>query len=290
MTRQTPYAAADGLVRVYPAAAEARGAGLVWAHGGGFVAGDLDMPEADWVSRAFAERGVTVVSVDYRLVTDGGEHRFPAGSDDLLAAWSWALEHAEELGVDARRLVLGGASAGANLVTGAVLRLLGHAPSTDDRPLPTGVFLAYPTLLAAQAAPDAALRALLDASPEADHFGPDAVRTMYERYLGTPIEDAPLTAVPGLATAEQLTGFPPTIVVNDEIDELRISGEAFARTLAAAGVPVDTSTALGVQHGHLNRPELPEAAATIDRVTAWIEQTIRPEASARPGASHQTTT
>ena len=64
-----PYSAAGGLVRVYPPSTGmiSNGAGLVWAHGGGFAGGDLDMPEADWVSRALAARGITVVSVDYAL-------------------------------------------------------------------------------------------------------------------------------------------------------------------------------------------------------------------------------
>ena len=53
-------------VRLYRPASAA-GVGLVWAHGGGFAAGDLDMPEADGVARGLAERGITVVSVDYRL-------------------------------------------------------------------------------------------------------------------------------------------------------------------------------------------------------------------------------
>ena len=61
--------------------------------------------------------------------------------------------------------------------------------------------LAYPTLLAVQPAPDAALRAALDAQPEADSFGPEAVRGMYENYLGGPIDDAPLAAIPGTRDA-----------------------------------------------------------------------------------------
>ena len=46
-----PFAAADGLVRVYPAQGSATGDLVVWTHGGGFQWGDLDMPEADWVAR-----------------------------------------------------------------------------------------------------------------------------------------------------------------------------------------------------------------------------------------------
>lgn len=268
-----PYRAADGLVRVYPAGPDTgvpTGTGLVWAHGGAFVAGDLDMPEADWVARTLAARGIAVVSIDYRLVTDDGDHVFPAASDDVLAAWSWTLDHADELGIEPAHLFLGGASAGANLVTGAVLRLLGHAPAAVGPALPAGLFLAYPTLMAIQPEADASLRALLDADPEADRFGRAAVLGMYERYLGAPVDAAPLTAIPGLAEPADLVGFPPTIIVNDETDELRVSGEAFAATLAAAGVSVQVSTEPGTEHGHLNQPDTPAARSTIDRIAAWF--------------------
>ena len=295
MTQQAPYPGADGLVRVYPAdAAAARPtAALVWVHGGGFAAGDLEMPESDWVGRAFAGRGVTVVSIDYRLAIGGSGH-YPAGSDDILTAWRWTLAHADELGIDRSRLIMGGASAGANLVTGAVLRLLGHraypdtaggapapgatpevaqetrAPSAASTPLPAGVFLAYPTLLAVQPAPDAALRAMLDANPIADRFGPEVVRAMYENYLGGPVDGAPLPAVPGLATSDDLAGFPPVLMVNGEADELRVSGEVFAATLAAASVPIEVVTEPGTEHGHLNRPDEPAASVTVDRVVDWL--------------------
>ncbi|GAA1955636.1 alpha/beta hydrolase [Agromyces allii] len=270
----TAYGAADGLVRVYPAstagvAARRPTPALVWAHGGGFAAGDLDMPEADWVSRTLASRGVTVISVDYRLAVDDGG-RYPAGSDDVLAAWAWTLGHADELGIDRARVVIGGASAGANLVTGAVLRLLGHAPATPASALPTGVFLAYPTLLAVQPAPDAELRALLDANPVADRFGPAVVRAMYETYLGGPVDEAPLPAVPGRAAASDLAGFPPVLMVNGEADELRVSGELFAATLVEAGDDTTCVIEPGTEHGHLNRPGEPAASASIERVLRWL--------------------
>jgi acetyl esterase/lipase len=132
------------------------------------------------------------------------------------------------------------------------------------------VFLAYPTLLAVQPAPDAALRALLDANPVADRFGPGVVRAMYEVYLGGPVDDAPLPAVPGLAAPSDVAGFPPVLMVNGEADELRVSGEAFAATLAAASVPVEVVTEPGTEHGHLNRPDEPAASVTVERVVDWL--------------------
>lgn len=265
-----PYSAFDGMIRVYPGGSGSlQGVGLLWAHGGGFMHGDLDMPEADAVSRAFADRGAVVASVDYRRVVEGID-RFPAGSDDVLAAWRWLVSQAGELGADPARLFAGGASAGANLITGAVLRMLGHEPATASAPPPAGVFLAYPTLLAVQPAPDAALRAALDADPEADRFPASVVWGMYENYLGRDPDGAPISAIPGLATASDVAGFPATIMINDDTDELRVSGEAFAATLADAGVQVDVSVEPGTTHGHLNRPEGPGFVESIQRVADWM--------------------
>jgi acetyl esterase len=141
---------------------------------------------------------------------------------------------------------------------------------TQPPRLPAGVFLAYPTLLAVQPAPDASLRALLDANPAADRFTPANVLAMYENYLGGLVDDAPLPAVPGLAAASDLVGFPPVLMINSEADELRISGEAFAATLAEAGVPLELVIEPGTEHGHLNRPGEPAASASIERVVRWI--------------------
>ena len=273
----TPYAAADGLVRVYPAP-EPNGTGLVWAHGGGFLFGDIDMPESDWVARQLASRGTTVVSVDYRLapvpegfhpgVEEAPGHIYPAGSDDMVTAIRWTRAHAEELGISLDALAVGGTSAGGNLAAGAALRLAG----TEEAP--ALALLAYPTLLAVQPAPDAELRAALDANPDADRFQPEVVLGMYENYLGGPIDDAPLPAVPGDATASDLAQYPPTFIVNGDVDELRVSGEHFAATLAAAGRDIEVLTEPGTQHGHLNRPEEPAATRTIERFAARLSTLV----------------
>jgi acetyl esterase/lipase len=184
----------------------------------------------------------------------------------VLAAWSWTLETADRLRIDRDRLALGGTSAGGNLAAGATLRLIERRAAH----LPALVILAYPTLLAVQPAPDAALRALLDANPEADRFGPDAVREMYENYLGCPVDHAPLGAIPGRARPVDLVQFPPTLMINGEADQLRVSGEAFAATLRAAGRAVEVVTEPGTEHGHLNRPHEPAASVSIDRLATRL--------------------
>jgi len=270
-------------VRVYEPEKPA-GPGLVWAHGGGFAAGELEMPEADWVARSFADRGIVVVSVDYSLAPfprtwaaaagapgRDGVH-YPVASDEVEHAFRWAASS----GLAAGPWALGGASAGGNLATGAALRL-----SHGTGPIPALAVLAYPTLHAVQGPPDDELRAALDADPEADVFGPDPVRVMYENYLGVPAEQGDVYAVPGTASVDDLRAFPATIMINDEIDELRVSGEAFGATLRAAGVELDISTASGTRHGHLNKPDLAAATASIDRFARRILATT-PENKEQP--------
>lgn len=254
-------------VRVYEPS-NPTGPGLVWLHGGAFAGGDLDMPEADAVARGFARRGVTVVSVDYRraplsaawaaeagLEPHDGVH-YPVPSEEAAFAFAWAAAS----GIADGPWALGGASAGGNLAAGAALRLV-HGSG----PVPALLVLAYPTLHDVQDAPDAALRAALDADPDADRFGPASVLGMYENYLGGPVDGAPASAVPGTATPAELAGFPPTIMINGDVDELRVSGESFAAALTSAGVQVDVSTEPGTTHGHLNRPDAPAFEATMAR-------------------------
>ena len=257
---------ADGLVRIYSDPSAEASPGLVWMHGGGFAMGSVAMPEAHWVAETLASRGIVVISVDYRLAKEGC--RFPAPSDDVLTAWAWTRRNIMRLGIDPERLSIGGASAGANLAAGAVLRL-------DERPgsvLPASAVLVYPTLLATQPAPDAALRALLDENPDADRFGPAAVRSMYAAYLGDEVDAAPLAAVPGMAHEEHLARFPRTIIINAEIDELRVSGEQFARTLAAAERSVGVTTQPNTTHGFLNRPDERAASQAIHAVAEFLHE------------------
>ncbi len=90
-------------VRVYGDPRSTDGAdrpALLWIHGGAFMFGDLDMPEADWTAREICARtGGVVVSVDYRLAVGGVHHPVPL--DDCVAATRWLRDHAAELGVDA---------------------------------------------------------------------------------------------------------------------------------------------------------------------------------------------
>ena len=251
-------------VRIYrPVTGELSGAGLMWLHGGAFIMGDLDMPEADQTSRGLVSRtrGV-VVSVDYRLCVDGVHH--PVPHDDCWAAYEWTRDNAAELGIDPARLAVGGASAGGNLAAGVALHGL------DVGELPWQALLAYPVLHPWLPEPSPQFAACLAKMPAVLPFR-DGSEALNENYLGGPIAThAAPYAFPGVAA--DFTGYPSTYIENCEFDDLRASGEEFGRQLAAVGVDVTVVTAAGVPHGHLNAVGSPLTAATLDRFAARLAQ------------------
>ncbi|MFI2103459.1 alpha/beta hydrolase [Isoptericola sp. NPDC019693] len=274
-------------------------AGLVWAHGGAFVHGDLDMPEADGVARAVAAAGVAVVSVEYRLVpgidyrdptaTPGSDGvRFPVPSEEVAFAFAWAAGGGADLGVPAGRWSLGGASAGGDLAAGASLRLRdgavpGDAVGPDGAvPTPRSVVLAYPVTHQELPAPSAELAAKIAALPPEKDFPPAAVRAMNGNYLG---HDGPATSPYAFPGGQDLRGLPPTLIVNSDHDALRSGGEAYAAELAAAGVDVLVIREDGTTHGHLNRPAEPGFARTLARIAAWLHPEL--PAAALVGTAHE---
>ena len=262
----------DLRVRVYEPAADAdRVAGLVWAHGGAFMHGDLDMPGADWVARSLAAVGVVVVSVEYRLAPEfdyrvpagseaAGGVRFPVASEEVTFAYGWARDAG--LGVGPERWSLGGASAGGNLAAGASLRL-----RDAGWPQPRSIVLAYPVAHYELPTPSPELAAKIAALPPERNFPPEAMRAMGANYLGH--SDLPISpyAHPG---GQDLRGLPPTFVVTSDHDALRSSGEAYGAELAAAGVDVLLVREDSTYHGHLNEPDTAGAARSIARIATWL--------------------
>ena len=246
---------------------------LVWLHGGGFMHGDLDMPEGDHVARGVAGRAdAVVVSVDYRLCDeiDGSPARpFPGGPehvlapiplDDVCAAVAWTRQHADALGIDPDRIAIGGASAGGNLAAATSLRL-----ADEGAPLAASLLL-YLVAHPLRPEPDADEAQALDATPPMLRFSEETMRAMSGNYIGRPLEEATPYDFPGLATREQLAGLPRTYLETDEYDDLRVSGRRYAEQLDEAGVDVEYVVRRGVCHGHLNRVGLAEARASMDRM------------------------
>ena len=233
--------------------------GLVWIHGGGFQVGDLDVPEADWVSRCLASAGVSVVSVDYRLAVDGVH--FPVPSDDVLAVWTWATSDGA-LGIPPAAWHIGGGSAGGNLAASVSLQARDGSLS-----LPRSSILVYPVLHDELPPPSEALRARLAGLPVEQRFPPEKTTELNLNYVGDQRLVTHPYAFPAHGDARDL---PPTLIVNSDLDDLRPSGEAYAAHLALAGVDVTLVREPGTTHGHLNEPQSPGAQRTVARMLAWL--------------------
>jgi acetyl esterase len=212
---------------------------LVYFFGGGWTLGDLGT--CDGICRALTNAaGCVTISVRYRLAP---EHPFPAAVEDCHAAVAWVAQHADELGVDAARLAVGGDSAGGNLA--AAVTLLAR----DG--VPTGPAIRHQLLVY----PNTDYLADTESLREHDDplmFNRRSVQWYWGHYLAKP-EDGANPLVSPLRAASH-ADLPPATVITAEYDPLRDEGEAYAHALAEAGVPVEARRFDGMPHGFFAMP------------------------------------
>jgi acetyl esterase len=226
-------------------------------HGGGWLMGDLDSFDA--VCRHLAnDSGLAVLSVDYRLAP---EHPFPAALDDVWAATCWTAEHGHEHGLPSARLAVFGESAGGNLA--AVVCLLAREYAG---PRILAQALVYPATDARQQGASLSTYAegFMQRKADVEH----AFRTYAIDHGVTP---STWTLSPFLA--DHHAGLPPAIVITAECDALRDDGEAYARKLAEAGVPVTCVRYLGMLHTFYGMRGQVDAAALAQRQIADMLRT-----------------
>jgi acetyl esterase len=252
-------AAASIPMRLYRDPALPAQCALVWVHGGGFTGGGLDCAEANWVALELASQGIPVLTMTYRKALDGVA--FPAPSDDVLAAWHWAVAHAQRLGVSASQLHLGGGSAGGNLSAGVAKRLRDQGGVA-----PASVLLVYPLLHSTLPRLAPADEAFCKSQVKA-FASEEFVRAVCLNYVGTPAMLDDPVAFPGLGS---LHGLPPFLIVDAQFDSLRGSGQAFAAQLAADGGTVASECETGARHGYLMTPSSPFAHSTVARMLRWL--------------------
>jgi acetyl esterase len=230
--RTIPGPAGEIPVRIYTPAGTGPFPALVYFHGGGWVIGSLDTH--DGTCRELANgAGCVVVSVDYRLAP---ENKFPAAAEDAYAATKWVFANAAALGADARRVAIGGDSAGGNLA--AVVALMAR-----DRGGPPLAFqlLVYPVTDAARDTPSYVDNA------DGYFLTAKAMAWFWNHYLPRPADGENPYASP--LRAADVSGLAPALVITAEFDPLRDEGEAYARRLEKAGVAVRLTRYDGMIHG-----------------------------------------
>ena len=197
--------------------------------------------------------GCVAVSVDYRLAP---EHKFPAAAEDCYTVTKWVAEQGGELNGDTSRIAVAGGSAGGNLA--AVVPLMAR-----DRGGPALVHqaLIYPVIERDFTTNSYATHA------EGPLLTRSAMQWYWNQYLSNDGDAENPYAAP--AKAKDLSGLPPALVITAEYDPLRDEGEAYARRLKEAGVPVVHRDYAGMMHGFYQTWHL------VDKAKEAVDETCR---------------
>ncbi len=232
---------------------------ILFFHGGGWVICNLDTHDA--VCRALSAAAKSlVISVDYRLAP---ECKFPAATDDCLAATRWAAEHAPEFGADPQRMALIGDSAGGNLAAVTALRL-----RDEGGPALRAQVLVYPVT-----------QYYYPGTPSYFEFGEGYTLTrkamiwFWDHYLESAEQAADPKAVP--MKAQSLAGLPPALVITAKYDPLLDEGEQFAGRLRDANVETKLIAFDDMMHGFFSGVGyFRQADEAVQAVAGWLQEKL----------------
>ena len=208
------------------------GSAVVFAHGGGLVAGSLDIYDpvvADLAHRS----GVPFLSVQYRTAPVG-TGVIPA--EDAFAGICWLVEHAAMLNVDPKRIAGMADSGGGAVMAGASIL------ARDRRVRLARQIFIYPMLDDRSPTPDSHLEPFLTWNYDSNFTGWSAL-------LGADIGSDAVSPVAAPARLIDFSGLPPTYIEVGELDLFRDEDVAYATQLSKAGVSVELHVHPGAPHG-----------------------------------------
>ncbi|MEG6507433.1 alpha/beta hydrolase [Methyloligella sp. 2.7D] len=250
-------------IRIYrPQGVQAARPAVIYAHGGGWILGDVETHER-LVRELTAATGAVFVFVDYER---SPEARYPVAVEQIYATLDYVAAHPEEFGVDASRLAVAGDSVGGNMA--AVTAILAKE---RGGPKLAAQVLAYPVT-------DASMSS---ASYQDFADGPwltkPAMTWFWDAYLPEVEKRADIHVSPLNADAATLSGLPQALVVVDENDVLRDEGEAYARKLSEAGVSVTAVRYNGTIHDFLLLNPIagtPATRAAVDQAVGYLKKVL----------------
>jgi triacylglycerol lipase len=204
---------------------------LILMPGGGFIRGDK--AERENFGQRFGREGIVTAVANYRLAPT---HQWPAGAEDVIAAYVWMRKHAARFGADPDRIFLAGESAGAAHVAAATLVRRFHPPEgliIAGTVLISGVYNAHLERLAR------------------GQFGVTTPDPRNEAYFGADFERYPQMSTVELIDAPP---FAPLLITYAELDLLGMqvqAGELFATLVTHHGYSPQLRVIPG--HNHLTQ-------------------------------------
>ncbi|WP_210491295.1 alpha/beta hydrolase fold domain-containing protein [Patulibacter sp. SYSU D01012] len=204
------------------------GSAVVYAHGGGQVAGTLD--HYDRRMRVYvAETSVPILSVGYRVAPEAKGQQL---SEDVFAGVTWLIEHADQLGVDRARIALMGDSGGGGLAAAAAVMARDRGVAIAQQ------ILIYAMLDDRMATASEALSPFLawTATMNATSWNARA--------------DGPVSEATSPARLIDARGLAAAYIEVGDLDLMRDEGIAYALKLSAADVPLELHVHPGTPHAY----------------------------------------
>jgi len=204
---------------------------LIYLHGGGFVACNVETHEGICMRMASGS-SYRVLSVDYRLAP---QYPFPAAPEDCERVLKWAIDgYGEEYGIHRHKLALGGDSAGGNMTAYLAQKYRQNLLCQ---------ILYYPLMQMAELKPQK------PGPQDMLQLGVIALKFIDQHYVaGANTNQTRLSPL----FEKDLKGVPPAYILTCGLDPLRIEGKAYAGNLRAAGVKVSDTHEKAMPHGFLN--------------------------------------
>ena len=224
---------------------------VVFFHGGGWVAGDLETHDRQ-ARLLVIETGAVVISVDYRRPP---ETRFPGAFEDAFEATKDIVARLVEFGGDTKHIGVAGDSAGGNLAATVAIAC------RDAGIKLAAQLLVYPVTDVAGNYADAKENARFPSRSEnaEGYFLSRAVMEWFSgHYLADKKHGSDWRVSP--LRAKNLAGLAPAVVTTAWFDPLRDEGKAYAEALAAAGVSTRYYDGPGLIHGYFGLGEASEMA------------------------------
>lgn len=244
-------------LRAYFPSASTSGPVIVFAHGGGWVIGDLGTHNALCALIATI-CGLRVVAIDYRLAP---EHPFPAAHEDCLAAARFIAGGPPELEAPVTGIAVAGDSAGGNLAF--------HIAARMGRTGVIGQLLIYPAL-------DCTSPSEGSYAEFAEGFLLD--RRLMDRFIGDYLPDQQLADHPDLSPLRHPlpADLPPAVILTAGLDPLRDQGRKLAAGMASQGIESHFIEVDGLIHGLATmRKALPSGDKAIRRAAELFSEIIR---------------
>ena len=246
-----------------PVGVKANAPVFIFIHGGGWVLGDYPTHRR-LVRDLVVASGAVAVFPDY---TPSPEAQYPTAINEIYAATQWVAEHGASIGVNGKNLAVVGNSVGGNMA--AVTALM----AKDKK----GPHIKLQVLLWPVTDANFDNTSYLDFA-EGRFLTRNMMKWFWNQYLPDVNKRNEIYASPLQATLEQLKGLPPALVQTAENDVLRDEGEAYARKLNEAGVPVTLTRYNGLIHdyGLLNPiAHVPAVQTALLQAATVIKNTLK---------------